>query len=231
MVIFPSAAEWKETPDIEEGAVVREQQTLLMIPDLGKMQVKVGVHESKVSQLRQGMRAEVQLQDSDLVGQVSDIAEVTRPAGWWTGNMVKYDTVIELPNEEGLKPGMSAVVDIVLSDHKNVLKVPVAAIVETESGFVCWVKSASEVQKRAIQLDDTNDEYTIVTDGLSEGEEVILDPTSFIDAAREEARKAKSESGVETATDSTSAPVTEAKEDPPAKEQSEVAEPQKDASP
>ena len=107
MVIFPSAAEWKETPDIEEGAVVREQQTLLMIPDLGKMQVKVGVHESKVSQLRQGMRAEVQLQDSDLVGQVSDIAEVTRPAGWWTGNMVKYDTVIELPNEEGLKPGMS----------------------------------------------------------------------------------------------------------------------------
>lgn len=231
MVIFPSAAEWKETPDIEEGAVVREQQTLLMIPDLGKMQVKVGVHESKVSQLRQGMRAEVQLQDSDLVGQVSDIAEVTRPAGWWTGNMVKYDTVIELPNEEGLKPGMSAVVDIVLSDHKNVLKVPVAAIVETESGFVCWVKSASEVQKRAIQLDDTNDEYTIVTDGLSEGEEVILDPTSFIEAAREEARKAKSESGVETATDSTSAPVTEAKEDPPAKEQSEVAEPQKDASP
>ena len=42
MVIFPSAAEWKETPDIEEGAVVREQQTLLMIPDVSKMQVKVG---------------------------------------------------------------------------------------------------------------------------------------------------------------------------------------------
>lgn len=225
MVIFPSAAEWKETPDIEEGAVVREQQTLLMIPDLGKMQVKVGVHESKVSQLRQGMRAEVQLQDSDLVGQVSDIAEVTRPAGWWTGNMVKYDTVIELPNEEGLKPGMSAVVDIVLSDHKNVLKVPVAAIVETESGFVCWVKSAGEVKKRAIQLDDTNDEYTIVTDGLSEGEEVILDPTSFIEAAREEARKAKSESEAEAAMDSTSALVTEATE------QSEVAESKKDASP
>ncbi len=52
MVIFPSAAEWKETPDIEEGAVVREQQTLLMIPDVSKMQVKVGIHESKVDQLQ-----------------------------------------------------------------------------------------------------------------------------------------------------------------------------------
>jgi HlyD family secretion protein len=43
LVIFPSAAEWKDTPDIEEGAAVREQQTLLMIPDLTKMQVKVGI--------------------------------------------------------------------------------------------------------------------------------------------------------------------------------------------
>ena len=70
-----------------------------------------------------------------------------------------------------------------------------------------------------------NDEYTIVTDGLSEGEEVILDPTSFIEAAREEARKAKSESEAEAAMDSTSALVTEATE------QSDVAESKKDASP
>ena len=134
--------------------------------------------------------------------------------------MVKYDTVIELPNEEGLKPEMVAWWTSFSRITK--IKVPVAAI-ETESGFVCWVKSAGG--KRAIQLDDTNDEYTIVTDGLSEGEEVILDPTSFIDAAREEARKAKSESEAEAAMDSTSALVTEATE------QSEVAEPKKDASP
>ena len=43
------------------------------------------------------MPAKVQLQDLTLEGEVSDtIAEVTRPAGWWTGNMVKYDTIIKL---------------------------------------------------------------------------------------------------------------------------------------
>ena len=47
MVIHPSAAEWKTAPDIEQGANVREDQTLLVIPDLEKMQVKVGIHESK----------------------------------------------------------------------------------------------------------------------------------------------------------------------------------------
>lgn len=189
MVIFPSAAEWKETPDIEEGAVVREQQTLLMIPDLGKMQVKVGVHESKVGRLRVGMRANVQLQDSALVGEVAEIAEVTRPAGWWTGNMVKYDTIIRLERQAGLKPGMSAIVDIVLAEHRDVLKLPVAAIVESPEGFLCWVKTESGIRKRVVELGDTNDEFTIVRAGLAEGDEVVLNPTAYLEEAQSEAMK------------------------------------------
>jgi HlyD family secretion protein len=187
MVIFPSAAEWKETPDIEEGAHVREQQTLLMIPDMSKMQVKVGVHESKVGRLRIGMGAKVQLQDLSLEGEVATIAEVTRPAGWWTGNMVKYDTEIGVEPLPGLKPGMSAVVDIMLSEYVDVLKIPVAAIVETSEGFLCWVMTDEGAQKRLIELGDTNDEFTIVSAGLREGEAVVLNPTTFVDEAQREA--------------------------------------------
>ena len=90
MVIHPSAAQWKEQPDIEEGANVREDQVLLVIPDLSKMQVKVGVHESKVDRIRTGMPAKIELQDITAAGSVFSIATVTRPAGWWTGNVVKY---------------------------------------------------------------------------------------------------------------------------------------------
>lgn len=85
MVIFPSMAAWKDTPDIEEGAVVREQQTLLMIPDVSKMQVKVGIHESKVDRLKLGMKAKVHLQGLVIEGKVAEIAEVTKPAGWGEG--------------------------------------------------------------------------------------------------------------------------------------------------
>ena len=139
MVIFPSMAAWKDTPDITEGAVVREQQTLLIIPDVSKMQVKVGIHESKVDRLKVGMPAKVQLQELVLEGEVSEIAEVTRPAGWWTGNLVKYDTKIAIKPHPGLKPGMSAIVDVVLATHDNVLTIPVASIVESKDGFPCWV--------------------------------------------------------------------------------------------
>ena len=210
MVIFPSAAEWKETPDIEEGARVREQQTLLMIPDTSKMQVKVGVHESKVGRLGIGMTAKVALQDLELTGKVDEIAEVTRPAGWWTGNMVKYDTMIRLDPQPGLKPGMSAVVDIVLANYTDVLKIPVAAIVESSEGYLCWIREDGQIKKRNVQLGDTNDEYTIVESGLSEGEEVVLNPLAHLEQAEKEALKPRNSKGAPAPISKT--PPTEKKE-------------------
>jgi HlyD family secretion protein len=189
MVIFPSAAEWKETPDIEEGARVREQQTLLMIPDTTKMQVKVGVHESKVGRLRVGMMAKIELQDLSLEGEIETIAVITKPAGWWTGNMVKYDTEIRLDPQPGLKPGMSAVVDIVLAEYEDVLKIPVAAIIESQEVLLCWVMTEQGAQRRVIELGDSNDEFTVVTAGLVEGDAVVLNPSAFLDEAQEEAMR------------------------------------------
>jgi multidrug resistance efflux pump len=189
MVIHPSAAEWKERPDIEEGATVRQDQVLLMIPDLSKMQVKVGIHESKVDRVKAGMSARITLQDLAIDGNVSSVASITKPAGWWTGNVVKYDTIIELDAREGLKPGMSAEVVVTLAEHRDVLTIPVAAVVETESEFFCWVKTAEGPKQRSLQLGDSNDQFIVIEGGLKEGDEVVLNPIAFIEEAQEEALK------------------------------------------
>lgn len=185
LVIYPSAASWKSTPDITEGASVRKDQVLLLMPDLTKMQVKVGIHESVVERVRPGLRAIVTLPDRTLEAKVTKVASVTRPAGWWTGNVVKYDTVIELPENEGLKPGMSAEVEVILAVHKDVLNIPVAAVVETEEGDFCWVRTPDGPIRRVLQLGDSNDVFVEVQAGLNEGEDVVLNPTSLIEAAEE----------------------------------------------
>ena len=84
---------------------------------------------------------------------------------------------------------MSAIVDIVLAEYTDVLKIPVAAIVESQEGFLCWVKDESGAKKRLIELGDTNDEVTVVTAGLVGGEEVVLNPTALLDEAQVEAMK------------------------------------------
>ena len=63
LVIYPVAEAWKRAPEIEEGATVHKDQILLLMPDLSKMQVKVGIHESIVDRIKPGMAARVTLQD------------------------------------------------------------------------------------------------------------------------------------------------------------------------
>ncbi len=187
LVIYPSAASWKSTPDVTEGATVRKDQVLLLMPDLTQMQVKLGVHESVIDRVRPGLKAIVTLPDRTLEATVSEVASVTRPAGWWTGNVVKYDTVIELPSDKGLKPGMSAEIEIILAVHKDILTIPVAAVVETEDGDFCWVETPEGPKRRVLELGDSNDVFVEVIAGLNEGEKVVLNPTALIEEAEEDA--------------------------------------------
>ena len=111
------------------------------------------------------------------------------PAGWWTGNVVKYDTIIELPADDGLKPGMSAEVEIIMAIHKDVLMIPVAAVVETDKGEFCWVQTKNDEERRPLKLGDSNDVFVVVESGLKEGDQVILNPIAYVDEAQETALK------------------------------------------
>ncbi len=186
LVIYPSAAEWKDTPDVAEGVNVRKDQVLLLMPDLSQMQVIIGIHESLVDRIRKGLRAKVTLPDVMIEGEVSAVASVARPAGWWTGNVVKYDTIIDLPTVDGLKPGMSAEVEVIMAEHQDVLTVPVAAVVETADQSLCWVNTSDGVERRVLQLGDSNDVFIIAESGLKEGDEVVLNPMAYIEDAQTE---------------------------------------------
>ena len=178
LVIHPNAAQWESAP-IAEGTNVHKDQVLLLMPDLEKMRVKLGVHESLVKRVKNGQQAKVTLSEGVLEGSVSEVASIAKPAGWWTGNQVRYDTYVSLPSREGLRPGMSAEVEITIAEYENVLLIPVAAFVETDSAAFCWVKSAGGVRRRRITLGDSNDVFSIVTDGISEGDEVLLNPAAL----------------------------------------------------
>jgi len=184
LVIYPRAEKWKRAPEIEEGATVHRDQTLLLMPDLSQMQVKVGIHESIVDRIKPGLAARITLPDKTLDGEVASVAPVTRPAGWWTGNVVKYDTIITLPSIPGLKPGMSAEVEVIIDRHENVLTIPVTSLVETTQGAFCWIMTTEGAKRRSVQIGDTDDNFAVVETGLKQGDEVVLDPLASISEAQ-----------------------------------------------
>jgi len=190
MVIHPKAARWKNAPEVQAGATVFKNQVLLLMPNLDKMQIKIGIHESILDRITPGLKARVTLPDRTLEGEVVSVAKVARPAGWWSGNVVKYDAVIQLPQSLHLKPGMSAEVEVLIASRKNVLSVPVAAIVETENKqILCWINTPQGIQMRTLQTGENNDRFVEVISGLEAGQEVVLNPLAFITEAQQEALK------------------------------------------
>jgi hypothetical protein len=149
------------------------------MPDLSKMQIKVGINESVVDRVKVGQKASVNLADMKLEGTVSSVASITKPAGWWTANEVNYDTTIALPSGHGLRPGMSADAEVVVASHENVLTIPVAAIVDAGDDHFCWVQTADGPKRRPIKIGDSNGIFTVVEQGLAEGDDVILNPVAF----------------------------------------------------
>jgi len=179
LVIHPSAARWRNAPEIAEGATVHKDQVLLLMPDLSQMQVKIGVLESDVDRIQPGLAARVELAGGVVDGEVISVASVTIPASWWTGNVAKYDTIVQLPSIDGLRPGMSAEVEVIVAEYEDVLTIPVAAIVEIDDQSFCWVRTAEGSQRRWLQLGKTNDRFTIVQAGLQQGDAVVLNPLAL----------------------------------------------------
>ena len=189
LVIYPSMTKWKDEPDLQVGKSVHKDQVLLLMPDLTKMQVKVGIHESIVGRVREGLPVTVKLAERTLDAKVSSVALVARPAGWWRGVSVKYDTVIKLAGIEGLKPGMTAEVEVEIARLPSVLRVPATALLETVNGYCCWVDTAAGPARRRVQLGDRNELFVVAKSGLQEGDEVILNPLAFIEDAQLEAMR------------------------------------------
>ena len=84
---------------------------------------------------------------------------MTKPATWYTGNVVKFDTVVSLEAQPGLKPGLSAEVEVVIAEHTDVLTIPVAAVVETSEQRHCWVQTDNGPKQRELTLGDSNDQF------------------------------------------------------------------------
>ena len=125
---------------IEEGEIVTSGRSafsqsppLMTIADLSRMVVKTYINEVDMERLRLEQRAEIKVdayQEKKYEGRVYEIS----PSGQEQDNIISFEVMIEVvgsPSE--LRPGMSADVDIITYEEKNVLLLPLDALIKQPS--------------------------------------------------------------------------------------------------
>jgi len=177
----------QQSVTIEEGAAVRERQSIIRLPDLTQMQVKVTVHESKVESLKPGMRARIRIQDRDYGGQVYSVANQPEPSSFFSAAVKEYATIVKIDGTDpGLRPGMTASVEILVAHLKDVITLPLQAIVDQGGKLYCWVATPTGPERRPIVLGSNSKQAAEIREGLSQGEEVLLNPRAVVAESRED---------------------------------------------
>jgi HlyD family secretion protein len=118
--------------NVDKGQTIQssfQAPTLFVIAtDLKSMQIEANVDESDIGLIKEGMRVNFTVQaypDDTFTGTVRQV----RLQPTTIQNVVNYTVVVDASNESGkLLPGMTATVDFIIEERKDVLLVPNSAL-------------------------------------------------------------------------------------------------------
>lgn len=179
---------WKPGTDGESKVMVGDNvwggQALLDIPDLSTMQVRCLVGEMDIKLMQVGQPASIRLDAFPgpvFQGQVAQLAPMATPQPGAPDIQV-FELVISIQEQdERLKPGMSAQVEIVLQTLPEVLSVPLQAVFEQADGSrLVYCLRKGQFVPVPVELGQRNATAVEIRSGLQEGDLVALQNPELI---------------------------------------------------
>ena len=171
--------------DVEVGdavssiLVLGSSATLIMTEgDTSEVYVKGKVDESDIGKVYMAQPARIKVEsfkDKTFNGKVTKIS----PMGVEKDNVTTFEVRVSINNPGGeLKAAMTANAEIILEEHKNVLKIPEGSILydkdKKASVEVPDEKGKEGKRKVAVNIGISNGAKTELLSGLKEGDQVVL---------------------------------------------------------
>jgi len=191
VVYSSSTDEWaRRNRPIEIGAEVRERQKIISIPDTSQMKVRIKIHETWVDKIKPGQRAGIVIAafpDKSFSGEVLKKAPLADPSQWLNPDLKVYSTDVSIEGTyEFIKTGMTAKVEVIIEELRDVLSVPIQSVVTREGAKICYVDTDSGAQMRQVETGLFNDDFVEIKSGVKEGEKVLLSPPRLVESESEQ---------------------------------------------
>ena len=159
--------------NVSLGGFVAPNETLFRIADLSEVIVEGDVFESDVSKVKLGQDARVRLDaypDKVFTGKVTFVASGLDP------EKRTLDLWVSLGNREGLlRPELFAKIALVVNPNREVIAIPIDAIIDDGVEKFVFVKNGDEFVRQDVATGMSDDRYIEITDGLYPGDKVVTD--------------------------------------------------------
>jgi len=175
----PGIVIFNDRPDdeLKIGSTVYNDQAFLQLPDLSEMEVVLGIHEADVTKIKAGQKAWVTLdafKGTRLAAEVQRVGTVASERDW-RSDIRKFEVILSLEKSElPLKPGSTVKVEIQVGEVDGVLAVPLQSVFTRDGKFYAFVDAGGRPERREVALGQANSGFVAVTDGLKDGERILL---------------------------------------------------------
>ena len=167
---------------IKPGDQVTPGTVAFRLDDLSHLLVDVQVSEVDINRIQAGQNVNLTfdaISNKEYHGKVSEVA----PVGTSTQGVVDFTVTVELTDaDEAVKPGMTAAVNMVVSQLSDVLLVPNRAVRVLNGKRVVYILNNGNLATVEITLgasSDTNSE--VVAGNLKVGDQIVLNPPLTFD--------------------------------------------------
>ncbi|MFS9432993.1 macrolide transporter subunit MacA [Citrobacter sp. C348] len=177
-IVAPMAGEVTQITTLQGQTVIAAQQApnILTLADMSTMLVKAQVSEADVIHLHPGQKAWFTVLGDPQTRYEGTLKDVL-PTPEKVNDAIFYYARFEVPNPKGiLRLDMTAQVHIQLTDVKNVLTIPLAALGEPvgDNRYNVRLLRNGETREREVSIGARNDTDVEIVKGLEEGDEVII---------------------------------------------------------
>tara|TARA_B100000131_G_C18076601_1_gene596617 strand:+ start:39 stop:1196 length:1158 start_codon:yes stop_codon:yes gene_type:complete len=172
---------------------------ILRLANLEDMEVVVEVNENDIARVNINDTVEIEIDaflGKSFQGTVSEIANSANISGVTADQVTNFQVKIRVLNQENLRPGMTATVDIETKRANNIIAIPIQAVTiraDTEnlsSQIECvflYKEGEAVLSKVETGIQDVNNIEII--SGIKEGDEVILGPYNLVSKVLENKTK------------------------------------------
>jgi RND family efflux transporter MFP subunit len=165
---------------VEPGSLVREQQTIIRLPDANRMQVKATINESRIALVKENMPCLIKIEafeGRELKGRVTKVNSYAEPGSFFSSQVKEYATFVEILDPPvDLRTGMTAEVRIFVERLPAAVQVPIQAIYEKQNFLFCLKRDGESWKTQEVQIGSSNEKFVTITSGIEEGDRVVLNP-------------------------------------------------------
>ena len=151
------------------GSQVPQGTQVAVVSDLTRLKVDCEIGDQHREKLSVGAKAVNKTGDTELRGTVVTVTPSV------TNGIVYFTVVPDEADHPGLRSGLSVDIHVLYGLRQNVLRIPNGTFFKYGPGlYDLWIVREGRAEKREVSLGESSYEYVEITDGLNEGDRVIL---------------------------------------------------------